>query len=43
MALVMLQRSFAPNNPRHSGPAAPATLTRSRACAGRYVLEIAEQ
>lgn len=23
-----------PNNPRHSGPAAPATLTSSRACAG---------
>ena len=37
MALVMLQHSFAPNNPRHSGPAAPATLTRSRTCAGRYV------
>ncbi|MBU1312134.1 MAG: hypothetical protein KKE30_21630, partial [Gammaproteobacteria bacterium] len=25
------------NKPRHSGPAAPATLTSSRACAGRYM------
>ena len=24
------------NKSRHSGPAAPATLTSSRACAGRY-------
>ena len=24
------------NNPRHSGPSTPATLTSSRACAGRY-------
>lgn len=25
------------NNSRHFGPVAPATLTRSRACAGRYM------
>ena len=37
MALMMLQLSFAPNNPRHSGPPAPATLTSSRASAGRYM------
>jgi hypothetical protein len=28
------------NNPRHSGPAAPATLTSSRACAGRYTVKL---
>jgi hypothetical protein len=32
---IMHLNAIKANNPRHSGPAAPATLTRSRACAGR--------